>query len=114
MRISDWSSDVCSSALALGEADAVRTIAAHPSTAFFDMVARYLGTVGSHSVIVLIISGGFAGLMAYHNVLSRYLFSLGVAGILLRGIGIPHPRLKSPSRPRLMVSDLPTLSVLGE
>src|SRR3546814_2734701 len=25
---------------ALGEADAVRTIAAHPSTAFFDMVAR--------------------------------------------------------------------------
>src|SRR3546814_5404221 len=35
---------------ALGEADAVRTIAAHPSTAFFDMVARYLGTVGYHSV----------------------------------------------------------------
>src|SRR3546814_10297957 len=49
---------------ALGEADAVRTIAAHPSTAFFDMVARYLGTVGYHSVTVLIISGGFAGLLA--------------------------------------------------
>src|SRR3546814_1495722 len=35
---------------ALGEADAVRTIAAHPSTAFFDMVARYLGKIGrAHS-----------------------------------------------------------------
>src|SRR3546814_3307339 len=113
MRISDWSSDVCSSALALGEADAVRTIAAHPSTAFFDMVARYLGTVGYHSVTVLIISGGFAGLMAYHNVLSRYLFSLGVDGILPRGIGIPHPRLKSPHRPSLLVSGFTTLSVLG-
>src|SRR3546814_4194441 len=77
------------------------------------MVARYLGTFGYHSVTVLIISGGFAGLMAYHNVLSRYLFSLGVDGILPRGIGIPHPRLKSPHRPSLLVSGFTTLSVLG-
>src|SRR3546814_2154927 len=57
MRISDWSSDVCSSDL--------------------------------------------------------YLFSLGVDGILPRGIGIPHPRLKSPHRPSLLVSGFTTLSVLG-
>src|SRR3546814_14741056 len=114
MRISDWSSDVCSSALALGEADAVRTIAAHPSTAFFDMVARYLGTVGYHSVTVLIIYGGFAGLMAYHNVLSRYLFSLRVDGILPRGIGITHPRLESPHRPSLLVSGFTDWKSVGE
>src|SRR3546814_11687417 len=54
---------------ALGEADAVRTIAAHPSTDFFDMVARSLDTVGYQRVTVLLLSGRFAGMMALQPVL---------------------------------------------
>ncbi|MRW88510.1 amino acid permease [Duganella sp. FT80W] len=98
---------------ALGESKAVGAIAEHPTTAFFDMVSRYLGATGYHLVTVLIISSAFAGLMAYHNVLSRYLFSLGVDGILPQAVGVAHPRLKSPHRASLSLSIATAVYVLG-
>lgn len=98
---------------AFGDANAVAAIGANPSNAFFDMVTKYLGIVGYHLVTVLIITSGFAGLMAYHNVLSRYLFNLGADGILHRGIGTPHETLHSPHRASLLLTTLASLFVIG-
>lgn len=98
---------------ALGEGKAAGTIAANPTTVFFNMTTQYLGMLGYHIVTVLIISSAFAGLMAYHNVLSRYLFSLGVDGILPRGVGIPHPQFKSPNRASMLLSVATAICVLG-
>ncbi|MDN7437350.1 APC family permease [Burkholderia multivorans] len=98
---------------ALGEHDAISAIAADPLNVFFNMVTKYLGTIGFHLVNMLIITGGFAGMMAYHNVLSRYIYSLGIDGILPRAIGVPHPRLRSPHRASLLLSTLTGLGIIG-
>ena len=57
---------------------------------------RYVGSVAGHVVQALLVSSLFACVLSFHNVLSRYLFSLGNSAVLPAGCGRSHPRHRSP------------------
>lgn len=59
---------------------------------------RYLGPVGSIAIAVLLVGSMFAAVLSLHNVLTRYLHSMGHARLLPRAISTVHPRHGSPSR----------------
>ncbi|WP_027863031.1 APC family permease [Marmoricola sp. URHB0036] len=81
---------------AYGPANAVAASATDPTGSVTATFRTFLGGVGVHLVSVLVITSGFASLIAVHGVLSRYLFNLGVDRILPRRLGAVHARHGSP------------------
>ena len=57
---------------------------------------RYLGTAASDVMQVLFVTSLFAAVLSFHNVLSRYFFSLGNTGVLPGICGRSHARHASP------------------
>jgi amino acid transporter len=96
----------------IGREAAVGTIAQAPDAAFFDNVHLMLGSVGNDIVNVLFVTSSFASLATLHNVVSRYLFNLGMDGVLPRSIGKPHHRHGSPHRASVVVSTV-TIGFVG-
>jgi amino acid transporter len=58
---------------------------------------RYLGSAGSQLINVLLLTSFFAVNLSFHNVTTRYVFSMSNAGLLPRRLGNVHPRFASPS-----------------
>lgn len=83
---------------ALGEGDAVALAAADPTGSFLDTMQTFVGTFGVDLVNVLMNTSILAGVIATQNVLSRYVFNLGVDGILPKSMGTAHARHGSPAR----------------
>ncbi|MGH3450862.1 MAG: APC family permease [Haloechinothrix sp.] len=81
---------------AWGDAGAVAQSSADPGNVLVTTVGRYLGTVGADVVQILLLTSLFAALLAFHNVVARYLFSLGNAGALPAACGRSHVRHHSP------------------
>lgn len=81
---------------AWGDGQAVARSAADPGNVLVTTVGNYLGSVGTEVVQVLLLTSLFAALLAFHNVLARYLFSLGNAGALPSACGRGHVRHRSP------------------
>ena len=81
---------------AMGPADAVVASATDPTGSVIATVQTYLGSVGVDLVSALLMTSGFASLLAIHNVLARYVFNLGVDRIMPRRLGAVHPRHGSP------------------
>ncbi|MGE0221155.1 MAG: APC family permease [Mycolicibacterium sp.] len=61
-----------------------------------ETTARYLGTAGEHIVQVLFFTSVFATVLSFHNIVSRYAFSLAGKGALPRRLGAVHPQHGSP------------------
>ncbi|MFF0587514.1 APC family permease [Streptomyces sp. NPDC003781] len=97
---------------ALGDRTAVRATAADPVGSLTGTVHTYLGSVGVDLVSVLLTTSILAALVSAHNVVSRYLFSLGVDGILPRQLGGAHPRHHSPHRASVTVSVIALASLI--
>jgi amino acid transporter len=55
-----------------------------------------LGRVGTETFQLLIITSMFAAILAFHNNVARYFFSLGRQGVLWSRLGHTHPIRKSP------------------
>ena len=55
-------------------------------------------------VQVLIVTSGFACLLSVQNIMSRYVFSLGVDEVLPKALGRPNPKHGSPSIASLTIS----------
>lgn len=89
---------------AYGPANAVTSAATDPTGSVTATFQTYLGGVGVHLVSVLVITSGFASLIAIHGVLSRYLFNLGVDQILPRQLGAVHRTHGSPYRASIFAS----------
>jgi amino acid transporter len=66
------------------------------STMFGDLGTRYVSHVVPDIVNVLVITSTFACLLASHNAVARYGYSLGRDGVLPRRLGAAHPRFRSP------------------
>jgi amino acid transporter len=81
---------------AWGDTAAVDQATAAPGTMVVDTAQRYLGTAGADIMAVLFVTSLFAAVLSFHNVLSRYFFSLGNAGVVPTRCGISHPRHHSP------------------
>lgn len=82
--------------MALGP-DGVRDAgSADPAALFGETAARYLGAVLPDLVAVLVVTSTFACLLAQHNAIARYGFSLGTDGVLPARLGAAHPEHRSP------------------
>jgi amino acid transporter len=97
---------------AYGPANAVTASATDPTGSVTATFQTYLGSVGVHLVSVLVITSGFASLIAVHGVLSRYLFNLGVDRILPRRLGAVHHRHGSPHQASIFASAIVVIGFL--
>lgn len=81
---------------AWGDEGAVTAATDSPATMLIDTATQYLGSVASDLVQVFLITSLFAALLSFHNVLARYIFSLGNTRALPTGCGRSHLRHESP------------------
>lgn len=78
--------------------------AADPAGLFSTSVGQYLGHAAEDITAVLLCTSTIAGQLSCQNVLSRYVYSLGVDGILPARFGQAHHRHSSPHRAAVLVS----------
>jgi amino acid transporter len=95
-----------------GPAAAIAKANADPSTVALDSIAMYLGKAGLEAVNTLLCSSIFACLLALHNILSRYIYCLGIDGTAPRACAAVHARHGSPYRASMMVSVL-MVAIMG-
>jgi amino acid transporter len=71
--------------------------ASSPGTFAFDLSDQFVGTAWTRILEVLIVTSCFAGMLAFHNASSRYMFALGRDGFLPRPLRTLHPTYQSPT-----------------
>lgn len=55
-----------------------------------------LGALGADLATIMLVTSGFAALLAAHNIATRYVYNLGADGVIPRVVGRAHPRHGSP------------------
>jgi amino acid transporter len=81
---------------AWGDQDAVAESAADPGNMVVNTAQQFLGTATADVMQVLFVTSLFAAVLAFHNVLARYYFSLGNTGVLPLACGRSHAKHASP------------------
>jgi amino acid transporter len=95
-----------------GDDEAVQQATDSGSTFLGDTAQRYLGTFGADVITVLYFTSLFACILAFHNVVARYLFALSQRKVLPEVLSRPHHRHGSPHRASLWVSGVVAVSVI--
>jgi amino acid transporter len=67
-----------------------------PTTFLFGLGERYVGHWITVAMTVLFVTSLFAGVLAFHNGVARYMYVAGREGLLPRSIGVTHPVFQSP------------------
>lgn len=88
----------------LGADTAVDRAEENPDGVIVDLAGEVVAPIMADVVQVLVVSSMFACMLAFHNIVTRYLFTLGQRGVLPRRLGEVHPRHHAPSRASLWVS----------
>lgn len=89
---------------AVGANDVVAATAADPTGTVMATIQQFAGKTALDIVTVLLCTSGFAAALALHNVLARYIFNLGVDGIISPRLGVTHPKHGSPYRASIALS----------
>ncbi|MCU1437823.1 MAG: putative amino acid transporter [Naasia sp.] len=77
--------------------DKIMTVASENPTGFiFAIASDYVGPLWASVLNVLVVTSFFAVVLGFTNVMSRYLFALGRAGILPQQVGRSHKKHQSP------------------
>jgi len=78
-------------------ADKVGAVASEDPVGFvFAANTRFVGSWSTHVMNVLVVTSFFAVILAFHNTLARYMYSLGRGGVLPRQLGWTHGSHQSP------------------
>jgi amino acid transporter len=83
-------------AMGYGAAKVGTAANANPVDFVFGLNARYVGSFTTDLMNFLVLTSLFAAVTAFHNTLSRYIFSLGRAGALPAALGRTHRRSGAP------------------
>ncbi len=83
--------------LAYGSGNVQDAATSDPVNFVFAANTKYVGEWSTTIMHVLVVTSLIAVLLAFHNTLARYLFSLGRAGFLPRALGHTHHRFRSPN-----------------
>ncbi|MFQ0812514.1 amino acid permease [Brucella anthropi] len=67
-----------------------------PTTFLFGLAERYVGHWIIPVMNLLFVTSLFAGVVAFHNGVARYMYVAGREGLLPRGLGVTHPHYQSP------------------
>lgn len=92
--------------MAVGSDRITTAATADPAGLFSTTVGQYAGRIAQDVTAVLLVTSTLAGQLSCQNVLARYLYSLGVDGILPARFGQAHPRHGSPHRAAVLVSSV--------
>ncbi|AHZ83308.1 APC family permease [Brucella canis] len=67
-----------------------------PTTFLFGLAERYVGHWIIPVMNLLFVTSLFAGVVAFHNGVARYMYVADREGLLPRGLGVTHPQYQSP------------------
>jgi amino acid transporter len=67
-----------------------------PTTFLFILADRYVGHGIGIVMGILLVTSLFAGVLAFHNGVARYIYVAGREGLLPRSVGVTHPKYQSP------------------
>ncbi|CAN5272273.1 APC family permease [soil metagenome] len=81
---------------AWGDEGSVAKATDSPATLLTETATRYVGSVAGDLVQIFLVTSLFAALLSFHNVLTRYIFSLGNTRALPDRCGRSHVRHASP------------------
>lgn len=95
-----------------GDDEAVARATDAGGTFLGDTAARYIGTVGADVITVLYFTSLFACILAFHNVVSRYIFALAQKDVLPASLSRPHTKHGSPHQASLWISGVVAVSVV--
>ncbi|GAB3396508.1 APC family permease [Humibacter soli] len=83
---------------AVGDSHAVEVATKSGGTMLTDVTLTYLGKVGQDIINVLFVTSLFACILSFHNIVSRYIFSLSSRAALPSRLSVAHDRHGSPHR----------------
>lgn len=83
-------------AMAVGPDQIAKAATSDPGGFIFAANSHYVGAWSTHAMNILLITSMFAVVLAFHNTLARYLYSLGRGGVLPAHLGWTHKRHRSP------------------
>ncbi|MEK1928684.1 MAG: APC family permease, partial [Pararhizobium sp.] len=69
---------------------------ADPTTFLFGLAERYVGHWIVGVMNILFVTSLFAGVLAFHNGVARYIYVAGREGLLPKSVGVTHPVFQSP------------------
>lgn len=75
-----------------------------PTELLFSLSHRYAPTILSLAMRCLFVTSAFASILAFHNAIARYVYTMGREGLLPVGLGKVHPAHRSPHRGSIMQS----------
>jgi amino acid transporter len=87
-----------------GQSTIVQNATDNAGTILATTTEQYLGAVGGHIIQVLFVTSLFACILSFHNIVSRYVFTLAGRGVLPRKLGDAHATHGSPARASLTAS----------
>ncbi|WP_029112950.1 APC family permease [Mycobacterium sp. URHB0044] len=93
---------------AWGDEGAVALATENPEGMITETATKYVGTAAGDLVQIFLITSLFAALLSFHNVLARYIFSLGNSNALPALVGRSHAKHSSPH----IASTVQTVSAL--
>ena len=96
----------------LGAEDALDAAAASPDSVVVALAGDVVAPIMRDVTQVLVVTSMFACMLGFHNIVSRYLFTLGRRGVLPSALGQVHPVHRAPSRASLSVTGITAVIVL--
>lgn len=96
----------------LGVDNAVAASQENPDQVVIQLAGSVVAPIVSDVVQVLIVTSMFACMLAFHNIVTRYLFTLGQRGVLPRSLAVVHEKHRAPSRASLWVTVITSVVVL--
>lgn len=82
-----------------------------PTTFLFGLADRYVGHGIGTIMSILLVTSLFAGVLAFHNGVARYMYVAGREGLISKSIGVTHPVFQSPHVASLIQTVIATLVV---
>ena len=82
---------------AWGDTGVVERAQTSSATMLLDAAHTYIGTFGHEVMQYLLIGSVFAGVLSFHNVIARYIFSLANTHAMPAKAGMSHPKHGSPA-----------------
>ncbi|WP_084500015.1 APC family permease [Brevibacterium album] len=95
----------------LGAGEAVAASGENPDGVVVGLAGEVVAPIMRDVVQVLVVTSMFACMLAFHNIVTRYLFTLGGRGVLPESLGRAHPVHRAPSHASLWVSGVTTTVV---
>ena len=96
----------------LGAEDALDAAAASPDSVVVALAGDVVAPIMRDVTQVLVVTSMFACMLGFHNIVARYLFTLGRRGVLPSALGQVHPVHRAPSRASLTVTGITAAIVL--